>query len=59
MIYFDNAATSFPKPKEVLDAVVKFSSQAGNPGRGAHKLSLDSSEIIFSARLAVSELFNG
>jgi cysteine desulfurase/selenocysteine lyase len=57
MIYFDNAATSFPKPAAVLDAVIKFSSAVGNPGRSAHKFSLHSSELVFSARLAVAELF--
>jgi selenocysteine lyase/cysteine desulfurase len=58
MIYFDNAATSFPKPKEVLEAILKILSTAGNPGRGAHQLSIDSGEIIFSARVAVAKLFS-
>jgi len=34
MIYFDNAATSFPKPMQVTDAVVDYMTKIGaNPGR--------------------------
>ncbi len=57
MIYFDNAATTFPKPKEVIDATVDFMSHyAANPGRAGHRMSLEASRIIFDARLEIAEL---
>lgn len=57
MIYFDNAATTFPKPKEVIDATVDFmSNHAANPGRAGHAMSLEASRIIFDARLEIAEL---
>jgi selenocysteine lyase/cysteine desulfurase len=39
MIYFDNAASSWPKPPEVAEAVQQAILHAGaNPGRGGHQL---------------------
>ncbi len=38
MIYFDNGATTFPKPKSVVNAVNYAITKIGaNPGRGGHK----------------------
>lgn len=60
MIYFDNAATSFPKPKCVINALNKCVIEyCGNPGRGSHKLSIKSAEMIFSAREEVASLLGG
>jgi cysteine desulfurase / selenocysteine lyase len=57
-IYFDNAATSFPKPHEVTDAMVDYMTRiGGNPGRSGHTLSVDAGEVVFSAREAVAGLF--
>ncbi len=57
-INFDNAATTYPKPKEVRqavnDAVEKL---GGNAGRGGHALAIKTSEAVFSAREAVAEFF--
>ena len=37
-VYLDNAATSFPKPESVYDAVTKaMREECGNPGRSGHK----------------------
>lgn len=59
MIYFDNAATSWPKPPGVAEAMVHFLNQVGaNPGRSAHRLALKSGRIVFNAREVVAELFN-
>lgn len=58
IIYFDNAATSFPKPATVYDEVrstMLFC--GGNAGRGAHKLSMSASRKIFDCRMAAAELF--
>jgi cysteine desulfurase family protein len=60
MIYFDNAATSFPKPRETIDAVHDFITRiGGNPGRGSHPLSIDAARIIFDARDRLTGLING
>ncbi len=59
MIYFDNAATTFPKPRTVIGAVNKcIREYCGNPGRSSHKLALKSSEKIYEARESICELFN-
>jgi cysteine desulfurase/selenocysteine lyase len=59
MIYLDHAATSWPKPPEVLAAMVHYLEQAGgNPGRSGHRLSIDAGRIVYDAREAVAELFN-
>jgi cysteine desulfurase family protein len=59
MIYFDNAATTFPKPQEVIDAVSDcLTNYCANPGRGGHKLALQSGRVILEARDLLAELFN-
>jgi len=59
MIYFDNAATSWPKPPEVISAMTDFMERAGaNPGRSGHRMSLEAGRIVFNAREKVAELFN-
>ena len=58
MIYFDNAATTFPKPVGVIEEVKRcMQSYCGNAGRGAHKLSLRAAQKIFECRGLLSELF--
>jgi len=59
MIYFDNAATSFPKPAQVIDAVGKcLQGYAGNPGRSGHELALEAGRAVFSAREKLAQFFN-
>jgi selenocysteine lyase/cysteine desulfurase len=59
MIYFDNAATSWPKPPVVAEAMVRFMSDVGaNPGRSGHRLSVEAARVVYAAREAVAELFN-
>ena len=56
MISLDNAATSFPKPKNVIREVERcITRYCGNPGRGSHKLALAAADRIFDTRVAVSE----
>jgi cysteine desulfurase family protein len=58
MIYFDNAATSWPKPPEVKKAMVKFMEEIGaNPGRSGHLLSIEAARILYETREAFSTLF--
>ncbi len=55
--YFDHAATSWPKPPEVVDAVVRAMTEAGgNPGRGAHRLALAAARTIAASRGSVARL---
>ena len=59
MIYFDNGATTFPKPKAVIEKTVEFMEKyAANPGRGGHKIGLESGRVVFEARYEIAELFN-
>jgi len=59
MIYLDNAATSWPKPPGVAEAMVAFLEQVGaNPGRAAHRLAIESGRIVYGAREAVAEVFH-
>ncbi len=56
-IYFDNAATSSPKPEAMIKAMVDFNANVGaNPGRSGHRLSVDAGRIIFNTRETVASL---
>lgn len=59
MIYFDNAATTYPKPEDVYIAVDEcLRKYCANPGRGGHKLSLQSGRVVLETRELLAELFN-
>ena len=59
MIYFDNAATSYPKPEEVLEAIIDFTNNiGGSPGRSGHRLSIEAARILYQCRENLAELFN-
>ncbi len=59
MIYFDNAATSWPKPPCVGAALLHFLQHVGaNPGRGAHRLAVEAGRVVYEAREAVAALFH-
>ena len=59
MIYFDNAATSWPKPRGVAAAMAdQLEHAGGNPGRAGHHLSLAAASVVADAREAVARLFN-
>lgn len=58
-VYLDNAATSFPKPEKVYEAVLHAMREVGaSPGRGGHRRSLEAGRIMFMAREAVAALFS-
>ena len=58
-IYLDNAATSFPKPKEVADAVYDFMINNGtSSGRGSYKKAMQSDYIVYECRKLIGNLFN-
>lgn len=58
MIYFDNAATTYPKPESVrraaAEAIVRY---GGNPGRSGHKMSIAASEAVYSVREKAGKFF--
>ncbi len=59
LFYLDHAATSWPKPREVEEAVITaMKKSGGNAGRGAHRLSLSAAEEIYRCRAVAATLFN-
>ncbi|MBQ3156854.1 MAG: aminotransferase class V-fold PLP-dependent enzyme [Clostridia bacterium] len=57
MIYLDNAATSFPKPPQVIQAMTESLRTFGaNPGRGGHQLALQAGRTVEKCRQAAAEL---
>lgn len=58
MIYFDNAATSFPKPRRVVEEQLRcMQVYGGNPGRGSHALALAAAEKIYECREELATFF--
>lgn len=58
MIYFDNGASSHPKPQCVIKAVGGWLQKNGaNPGRSGHRLSMDAAELVYNTRVALGKLF--
>lgn len=58
LVYFDNAATSYPKPAQVDEAMKDFHERAGaNPGRSGHRLSVEAGRILYDTRELLSTLF--
>jgi len=59
MLYFDYGATSYPKPKRVIEGALRAMESLGaNPGRSGHQMALRASREIFDAREAVAKFFN-
>lgn len=59
IIYFDNAATTFPKPESVYRYTDRFvRGFAGNPGRASHSLALAAAEEVYRTREALANLFS-
>ena len=59
MIYFDNAATSWPKPAGVMEAIRHCIEEVGaNPGRSGHKMSLEANKLVTGTRERLAALFN-
>ena len=57
MIYLDNAATSFPKPPQVIRAMTDALQNFGaNPGRGGHQLALQAGRTVEKCREAAASL---
>ncbi len=57
--YFDNAATSFPKPNVVCDAMMTYQTESGaSPGRGAYSRAKQATALLEKCRLLLCELVN-
>jgi len=58
-MYFDNAATSFPKPECVYETLDSYLRTAGaNPGRSGHHLAVAADRSIGEARQRLARLLN-
>lgn len=58
VIYLDNAATSWPKPPEVLEAIREAIEDYGaNPGRSGHRMAIEAARILYETREALAEFF--
>ncbi len=57
MIYMDNAATSYPKPAEVIEATAEcLAAWCANPGRAGHEYAMRSSEKVYDTRKKAAEI---
>ncbi|SDC00285.1 MULTISPECIES: aminotransferase class V-fold PLP-dependent enzyme [unclassified Candidatus Frackibacter] len=58
-VYFDNAATSYPKPDIVYDKMSEFFKNNGvSAGRGAYQKAFQAEQAIFGTRKSLAQLFN-
>ncbi len=59
MIYLDNAATSWPKPEGVAEAMRNaVTDMGGNPGRSGHKMSLQAGGVVEQGRFLLAQMFH-
>ena len=59
-LYMDNAATSFPKPREVSQAMQRYASDLGaSAGRGAYAEAVETGALIAECRQRLNQLFHG
>lgn len=60
MIYFDNAATSYPKPEALYQEIGNRMKQYGaNPGRSGHEFGLQTNRAIYETRDSLNQMFHG
>ena len=59
MIYLDNAATTYPKPQNVANAMMYALRKLGaNPGRSGHNMSINAALEIYECRKSIAKFFN-
>lgn len=59
VIYLDHAATSWPKPQPVIEAVQRaLLQESANPGRGSHRMAVQASRVLFQTRKDLGKLFH-
>jgi cysteine desulfurase / selenocysteine lyase len=60
MIYLDNAATSFPKPESVYQALDRFArTSLANPGRAGHRMAVGAERALDATRHDLNQFFHG
>lgn len=60
MIYLDNAATTFPKPREVLERMIDlYTAQGVSPGRGGYDCAQEADELVHGVRTGLCRFFGG
>ncbi len=59
-LYMDNAATTFPKPKAVWDAMARYATELGaSAGRGAYREAIETGALLNECRRRLNRLFHG
>lgn len=59
-LYLDNAATSFPKPPAVLEAMTRYATELGaSPGRGGYHEAVESGRLLGECRRNINRLIHG
>ena len=59
MIYFDNAATTYPKPSAVVQGLAEAArNYGGNPGRSGHAMSMRAAAMVYDTRKKAAEFFD-
>lgn len=59
MIYLDNAATTYPKPPAVFNAVdFALRHYGANPGRAGHRMAMAAAEEVYRCRAAAADFFH-
>lgn len=59
VVYLDNAATSYPKPSSMIEAMTQFMTQNGaTAGRGAYQKALLSDQFVYQTRSKIARFFN-
>jgi cysteine desulfurase/selenocysteine lyase len=57
-IFFDNAATSNPKPPQMIEAISDYLSTIGvNPGRSSYRLARQADAIVSATRQTLSDMW--
>src|SRR5438270_1177883 len=60
VLYLDNAATSFPKPEPVYQALDHFArTSLANPGRAGHRMAVAAERMLDDCRHALNQFFHG
>ena len=58
MIYLDNGATSFHKPRTVAQAVTWAMAHCANPGRGGHSGAMTAAKTVYQCRETAAKMFD-
>ena len=60
VIYFDNAATSWPKPAPVTERMISFlATEAANPGRAGHRMAVGAEKMLDGVRKQLTDFIGG